>query len=72
MTFKEFVRWCNQRACDGRWGFNTALYCAYVINYVKSFPFCEREKEWRIIEPYVMATYVNPTNNKILSADKGN
>ena len=27
MTYKEFVRWCNERASDGCWGPDTYMLC---------------------------------------------
>lgn len=27
MKFKEFVNWCNERACDGCWGMLEAIAC---------------------------------------------
>lgn len=39
MKYKEFVRWCNERACDGCWGLNTAMICINIINNMTSIPF---------------------------------
>ena len=25
MKYKEFIRWCNERACDGCWGMLEAM-----------------------------------------------
>lgn len=30
MKFKEFVNWCNERACDGCWGTLTAINCSSI------------------------------------------
>ena len=27
MKFKEFAKWCNERACDGCWGMLEAMAC---------------------------------------------
>jgi hypothetical protein len=27
MKYKEFVKWCNERACDGAWSIGTAMSC---------------------------------------------
>lgn len=27
MKFKEFVQWCNDRACDGCWGIKEFVIC---------------------------------------------
>jgi hypothetical protein len=34
ITFKEFSRYCNDRACDGKWDFATALVCCKVAREV--------------------------------------
>lgn len=47
MKFKEFKDWCNQRACDGCWSRETAIYCIALYNTVQAFPFWKREKMWR-------------------------
>lgn len=66
MTFKEFVKWCNDRACDGCWGYLTAVQCIEVMRDVRSYPFWKREKIWR--HHYMNATVnemVLQTNRKI-------
>lgn len=47
MTFKQFVQWYNERACDGYWGIYTALQCIEVMKDVKSQPLWQREKYWK-------------------------
>ena len=66
MTFKEFVEWCNQRACDGCWGMITALQCIEVMRDVKRQPFWKREKYWKhhYMHSAVMEM-VEQTNQKI-------
>ena len=49
MKYKEFVSWCNERACDGMWGPNAAMACIEVMQYVRSQPFWKREKAWEKI-----------------------
>lgn len=34
ITFKEFSRYCNDRACDGMWSFDIALICCEVAHKV--------------------------------------
>lgn len=66
MSFKEFLAWCNERACDGCWGLIEAMICIDVITEVGKKPFWKREKFWR--ETYmteVIREIVNPTNQKI-------
>lgn len=66
MTFKEFVEWCNDRACDGCWGLKTAMLCIEVIHDVREHPFWKREKAWK--NHHMRATVieiVSQTNQKI-------
>ena len=65
MTYKEFVRWCNDRACDGCWGMLTSMVCIDIIEQMKSTPFWKRKKKWKEYEQKVEAELVNPTNEKI-------
>nr|DAQ02035.1 MAG TPA: hypothetical protein [Caudoviricetes sp.] len=44
MSFKEFVRWCNERACDGCWGMLTAMACIDLIQQVRKNPFLEKRE----------------------------
>lgn len=46
MSFKEFLDWCNQRACDGCWGLGTATLCIDIVRTVKNQPFWKRKKVW--------------------------
>ena len=32
MNFKEFSRYCNDRAADGRWSLRESLFCVCVID----------------------------------------
>lgn len=65
MTYKEFVKWCNERACDGRWGLLTAIVCIDIIDSMRSTPFWRRKKKWNEYEQRVVTELVNPTNEKI-------
>lgn len=47
MKFKEFVNWCNERACDGCWGTLTAMTCIDLIKEIRKAPFLKREKIWK-------------------------
>lgn len=69
MTYKEFVSWCNDRACDGRWGFRKAKACCEIISIVQSAPFWKRKKVWQAYEPDVVKKIVNPTNELIAKDD---
>lgn len=66
MTFREFVSWCNERACDGCWGMLEAMVCIDIIGKVREQRFCKREKFWQ--EKYyddVMEQIVKPIEKKI-------
>ena len=65
MTFKEFVIWCNERACDGCWGMNEAMICIAITSEIKNKPFWKRKKEWKKFEDEVVTKIVNPINKKI-------
>lgn len=47
MKYKDFVRGCNQRACDGNWSIGTMKLCVEVMARVNVMPFWRREKEWQ-------------------------
>ena len=47
MTFKQFVKWCNDRACDGCWGYIDAMQCIEVMRDVRTYPFWKREDYWQ-------------------------
>lgn len=64
MTFKQFKLWCNDRACDGLWGYNDAIYCIDLIQTMMKIPWWKRERVWKKIELQVLATVVTPINQK--------
>ncbi len=65
MKYKEFVAWCNQRACDGCWTFIQAIECCRIMNTIKRMPFWKREKEWRKIKEEVEKKIVSVVERKI-------
>ena len=68
MKYKEFVQWCNQRACDGCWGTEEAFVCIEVMGDIRKEPFWRREKVWRKkFEVFIVDTIVCPTNELIES-----
>ena len=70
MKYKEFVKWCNQRACDGLWGMNTALCCIEVVNHIKKIPFWKRERVWKqTFESTILNELVCPTNELVASME---
>lgn len=68
MSYKEFSRWSNQRACDGCWGMNTAIFCMDIIRQVQSQPFWKRERKWQELntEYSIQDSIINPINHKIV------
>lgn len=66
MTFKQFVKWCNDRACDGCGGMVTAMTCIDLHDKLMKIPFWKREKIWKNeYQNQVMNEIVNPINDKI-------
>ena len=65
MSYKEFLRWCNDRAHDGCWGFLEAVICLDILDEMQKLPFWKRRKEWRKCEREVVTEIVEPTNAKI-------
>ena len=64
MKYKEFVKWCNERACDGCWSFITATTCIQIMGHIKQFPFWRREKEWQKIKDEVERDIVTAIEEK--------
>ncbi len=66
MKYREFVRWCNERAFDGCWGMLEAMTCIWILEEVRKAPFFRRENVWREQwEEKVVSEIVGPTNQKI-------
>ena len=65
MKYKEFVDWCNQRARDGCWSMNTAIYCIGVCETINNLPFWKRNKVWKEkYEEEVVRDVVEAINEK--------
>jgi hypothetical protein len=50
ITFKEFCSWANDRACDGQWSAESAIWTSFIIRNVyevKSLFFRKRKREQR-------------------------
>ena len=65
MTFKEFERWCNERTCDGCWGYREAILCIDALDTVRGYPFWKRKKVWNNLHDIIVRGIVEPTNRKI-------
>lgn len=72
MKFKQFVEWCNERACDGCWGMLEAMACIDLIETINKKPFWKREKFWREeYEQRVLEKIINPISDKIKEMEHG-
>ena len=56
MKYKEFKKWCNERACDGCWSLKQAQFCIDVMKYIDCHWFWQRERVWK--EEYEYITYL--------------
>lgn len=66
MKYKEFVKWCNDRASDGCWGMAEAMTCINTMDTVNKKPFWKREKVWKDrYEQSIVNNIVIPTNKLI-------
>ena len=66
MKYKEFKKWCNDRAHDGCWSIKQAKFCIDVMQYINAHYFWQREKVWK--EEYEYLTYlqvIKPINDKL-------
>ena len=65
MTWKEFQKWCNERACDGLWGNKECRICLLMLRNIRSLPFWKRKKAWEEIRQTMLVKVILPTNQKI-------
>lgn len=67
ISFKAFSDWCNQRAADGCWSMNTAMFCINLITKINKIWFSwRREKYWKEhYEEYVRENVVNVIQKKM-------
>lgn len=67
MTFKEFVKWCNDRTCDGYWSMNDAIACMQIMKEVNEVWFSWRKENFwqKNYSEAVETQIVNPINQKI-------
>ena len=71
MTFKEFARWCNDRASDGHWGMQEAIFCSGVCREIYSVkPLLNREKKrehaWQNLPKRKLAEEIVAKTNRII------
>ena len=64
MSYEEFFNYCEERACDGRWGLGEALLCLEIIKHMNDIRICTfkfynkkktkqaREAEWERIKKW--------------------
>ena len=65
MKFKEFINWCNERACDGCWGMLEAIACINLINEIMKIQFWKREKIWKEnYEQQALKEIINPIEKR--------
>lgn len=65
MTYKQFRHWCNERACDGCWGYLEASLCIDVMSEINKLPFWKREKAWKMVKNIMMVEVITPINQRI-------
>lgn len=66
MKYKEFVKWCNERALDGVWTAEHAKICANIIAQLNTVPFWKRERKWISVRVRLnILDIVSETNNKL-------
>lgn len=67
MNYKQFLKWCNERACDGCWGLHEAIICSRIAETLYELPFWKRNKFWHNVNKdfKIVELFVEPTNKKI-------
>lgn len=53
MTYKEFKKFCNDRACDGYWCAEDAVLCIQTLQVMKRTPIWKRKEVWKEFEPII-------------------
>ena len=68
MKYKEFIDWCNHRACDGCWGSYEAIFCSDIIGQIQRTPFWKRERKWQELNNKfsIENNIIIPINNKMI------
>lgn len=47
MTFREFSRWANERACDGQWGFQHVIATQEIYAVMDNTNIFNRKSVWK-------------------------
>ena len=72
MTFKQFKAWCNDRACDGCWGFFEAIQCLEVGREIQKYPPWKREKMWKHHHMKIVIEEIVDRTNQLIQERFGN
>ena len=65
ITYRQFRKWCNDRACDGFWSKDVAEACISILELMQTVPWHRRRKVWNRFSLTVMENIVGPINRKI-------
>jgi hypothetical protein len=71
MTYKEYLAWCNERACDGCWSLQVAFVCGDIAKRLYKVPFWKRKKEWLKVKDTIETDVVSVINAKIQALKGG-
>lgn len=70
MTLRKFRKWCNDRACDGRWSKDEAKFCANFLASMSKLSFWKRHRVWNTLKFGVILGIVNPVDQRIREINK--
>ena len=70
MKYKEFNDWCNERACDGRWGLREAMACVDICHLFSYIPKWKREEAWQHFQSRDVLELIVTETNKIIEKTK--
>jgi hypothetical protein len=65
MSFAEFKDWCNQRAADGCWSLNTAVFCLDLMRHIQKMRPWNKERAWKRFEKEIIDGIVTPIEDKM-------
>ena len=66
MKYKEFVKWCNERAADGCWDINAIRYCYCVMQIINAYKWpWKKQRVWhKEYERDIVSNIVDPLDCK--------